>query len=266
MKKYRKWFDWHEAVNKTVNESLLKCYPRDWKDEDHLTRNLLAALRDEHSSVTIEKDKVSGKNIKCCWDVYKNTMEMGMEQKHGDIGVLVQLIFDSSKVLEGVAFLEAKRIYHNSSDESKSCFAALDEDQLKRYGSNSSFHRTVFYDCQEKSGTHQASSFTLPTSHLLVLNKNDRNVYPYCEYFSYCLTNRYFQGYELDFDEESVDAVKGFLGANGGVRYLIVAQTILGPDISPNTNINLVDNAIYSRLELDGLDDSPKANFSGPKI
>jgi len=263
MDNYASRFDWHKAVHKTVNDALGKCYPRDWKDEDHLTRSLLATLRDEHSEVTIEKDKVSGKNSKCHWDVYKNTKETGIEQKHGDIGVLVQLHFSKSKILEGVAFLEAKRIYHNNENDSKSKFGALDKSQLERYCNNSSFHRTVLYDCIKIDSGYNPAAFTLPTQHLLTINKDNRDIYPFCEYFSYCLTNRYFQGYELDFDPDLVNSVKGFLDSNGGVKYLIVAQSTLSPDLSLEPKLIEINDNMYQRLDSSEPEDTPTNNFGG---
>ncbi|WIX01074.1 hypothetical protein QK899_11025 [Pseudomonas sp. AR5] len=267
MDNYSSRFDWHKAVDSTVSNALGKCYPRDWKDEDHLTRSLLSALRDEHSNVTIEKDKIIGKKSKCHWDIYKNTKEMGIEQKHGDIGVLVQLRFDNTRILEGVAFLEAKRIYHDLSDDSKSKFTALDKKQLERYCANSSFHRTVFYDCfQNEDGGHSAISLTLPTHHLLAIDKDNRDVYPYCEYLSYCLTNRYFQGYELDFNPDLVESVKGFLCANGGVKFLIVAQSTLSPDLELNPQLIEINRDIYKRITTKEPNNTPNNSFGGPRM
>lgn len=264
METYPSRFDWHKAVDITVNNALETCFPRDWKDEDHLTRTLLSALRNEHSNVAIKKEKIVGKNSKCHWDIYKNTKELGIEMKHGDIGVLVQLRFDETNMLEGVAFLEAKRIYHDMKDDSKSKFSALNKSQLKRYCSNSSFHRTVFYDCFQSNGGNSAIALTLPTRHLLSINKNNRDAYPYCERLSYCLTNRYFQGYELDFDPKLVKSVKGFLGVNGGVKYLIVAQSTLSPELELNPELIEINRNIYADIDTPDPDNTPIPRFDGP--
>ena len=265
MVSYSSRFDWHKAVNCTISNALIKCYPRDWKDEDYLTRSILSALRDEHSNVVIEKDIIS-KNSKCQWDIYKNTKEHGLEQKHGDIGVLVQLLFDHGKVLEGVAFLEAKRIYFDQNDDSKSKFSALNKSQLKRYCSNSSFHRTVFYDCLKTGEELVATSLTLPTRHLLTIDKDNRDIYPYCEYLSYCLTNRYLRGYELDFDPDMVKTAKGFLAVNGGVKYLIVAQTTLNNNLELNPNLIEINDNIYKTIDAPEPDNTPRKTFNGPSI
>ena len=266
MENYPSRFEWHKAVESTISSALAKCYPRDWKDEDHLTRSILSALKEKHTDVIVEKDKIIGKNAKCYWDIYKNTKEQGIEQKHGDIGVLVQLRFDQTKILEGVAFLEAKRIYHDPKDDSKSKFSALDKTQLERYCNNSSFHRTVLYDYIKRGNGFPGISLTLPTRHLLTIDKDNRDIYPYCEYFSYCLTNRYFQGYELDFKPDLVKSVKGFLDANGGVKYLIVAQTTLNPELELNPELIEVNHNIYKAINAPEPDNTPRNDFSGPSM
>ncbi len=265
MESYSSRFDWHKAVNRTISNALIKCYPRDWKDEDYLTRSILSALRVEHSNVVIDKD-INGKHSKCCWDIYKNTKEHGLEQKHGDIGILVQLLFDHGKVLEGVAFLEAKRIYFDPHDGSKSRFSALNKSQLKRYCSNSSFHRTVFYDCLTTEEGLVAISLVLPTRHLLTIDKDNRDIYPYCEYLSYCLTNRYLRGYELDFNPDLVKTAKGFLDINGGVKYLIVTQTTLNHNLELNPKLIEINDNIYKPIDAPEPDNTPRNNFNGPSI
>ena len=240
---------WYIAVEETVRKTIGKCYPRNWRDENHITRSLLTGLRDEHSHAVILKEKLNGKHTTCLWDVYKNTLEQDMEKKHGDIGVLVQLHFQKNSVIEGVAFLEAKRIYHSKINDSLSYFATLDNKQLERVCQNSSFHRTVFYDCIIEESKNTPIALTLPTRHLLTINRKDRYIYPYCECFSYCLTNRYFQGYELDFNPETVNSVNGIIEGNGGVDFLIVAQIILHPELKADLDFIDINHDIYTRIE-----------------
>jgi hypothetical protein len=260
MKRYKNRFEWHEAMNTSITSALGKCYPRNWKDEDHLTRSVLEALVEEYEGVELSKDKIVADSTKCLWDVYKNTKQHGLEQKHGDIGVLVQLHFSKDTVLEGVAFLEAKRIYHDPFNSAKSEFKALDFDQLERVCGNSTCHRTLLYDCVVEDKVKYAYALTIPTRHFIALGEKSRDVYDFCEHFSYCLINRYFQGYELDFDPQKVAAAKGFLDANGGVDYLIVAQTAMRPGLDFNP-ILLNDN-VYEVLETDDPDPGPGSSMS----
>lgn len=261
MKTYPKRDQWSTAVEHTICDAVGKCYPRNW-DEDHITRSLLTALRDEHSEVTIKTDE-NNWYTKHHWDIYKNTKEQSMEEKHGDIGILVQLRFDDTKILEGVAFIEAKRMYQNHVDDSKSRFESLSRNQLARYCKSSSFHRTVLYDYHMNDHFKRASSFALPTRHLLTLDKDNREIYPYCEKLSDCLTNRYFRGYELDFDEELVSSVKGFLGAKGGVEYLMVAQSTLSSEIELNPELIEINRGTYKRFDTSEPDNTPTHSF-GP--
>jgi len=78
---------------------------------------------------------------------------------------------------------------------------------------------------------------------------------------SYCLTNRYFQGYELDFDPDLVNSVKGFLDSNGGVKYLIVAQSTLSPDLSLEPKLIEINDNMYQRLDSSEPEDTPTNNF-----
>jgi len=167
--------------------------------------------------------------------------------------------FDHSKILEGVAFLEAKRIYPDK-DESKSNYQALDIPQLQRYCSNSSCHRTVLYDCLKENDSKIATAWTLPTRHLITIDKNTRDLHPYCELFSYCLTNRYFQGYELDYNLDNINAAKGFLDANGGVDFLIVAQVTLKPELELNPELISINKSKYKLLA----SSKPDHNLDGP--
>ena len=111
---------------------------------------------------------------------------------------------------------------------------------------------------------NSAFSATIPTRHLITINSDDRAIYSHCEYLSYCLTYRYLQGYELDFNPDLVASVKGFLDANGGVKYLIVAQSILSPDIDLNPNLININKASYKALEAPAPGSKPRSNLGGP--
>lgn len=263
MKKiYQNRFEWHLDMNAVINEVLCSAYPRNWKDEDFLTRSILTKLRDEYEDVEIIRDKITGKKVIFSWDVYKNTKQHGIEVKHGDVGILVQILFPNNKTIEGVAYIEAKRIY-----EPNNRFDALDFSQLRRIVSNSSFHRTVFYDhysCKEEDGT--ALAVGLPTNHLIALNDNSRALYPYCEYYSYILTNRYLQGYELDFNPDIVNGLKGLIDVNGGVDYLIVAQTTSEKLVKLNLKEVEINNDMYSRIITEKPDNTPTNNYGGPSM
>lgn len=258
MKKFDNRFDWHKDMNDTINRVLCKAYPRNWNDEDYLTRAILVELRNEYKNVEILHDKIIGKNIKFSWDVFKNTKQHGIEPKHGDVGILVQMLFENGKILEGVAYLEAKRMYASSHK-----FDALDFSQLQRLVSNSANHRTVFYDFLKCADGGSALAVGLPTQHLIAIKDNSRKLYPYCEYYSYILTSRYLQGYELDYSSDAVNGLKGLIGANGGVDYLIVAQTTGLSGLTLNLEQVDLNLNIYEELVSEGPDDTPENSSGG---
>jgi len=223
-----------EIINKVISSA----YPRNW-NEDFITMDILRKLRQEYEDIEITKDKVAKTSTKLSWDIFKHTKKGNIEQKFGDIGILVQIMYPNGKYIEGVAFIEAKRIYY---PEEK--FTALKAEQLKTLSENSFSHRTVFYD-YIKGSNAPPLCLGLPTKHLIALEDNSRGIYPYCELYSYILTNRYLQGYELDYTPESIESLKGFADANGGVDFLIVAQMTFSPDMQPSIKNIEINPDIY---------------------
>lgn len=240
-----------------IEQVLSNCYPRNW-DEDYITRAMISALRDKFSNTILDIDKKSGKDVKTAWDIYKNTTKHKMEQHHGDIGVLVKIQFTKDCALEGVAFIEAKKIYHDQFDDNKSKYDALSWSQLTRVSANSSCHRTLLYDIAPNKRNYPLA-LTLPTKHLMALNDNSREINQYCEDFSYCLSNRYFQGYELDYDKDRVDAVKGILNLVGGVKYLLVSHVTMSLELEPSLETVEFNRQVFRRVETPNLqhDDEP---------
>ena len=245
-------------MNGVISNVLSSAYPRNW-DEDFITRDILRELRKNYKDVEITHDKVFKKSTRLSWDIFKNTKKGGIEQKHGDIGILVQMLYPNGNSIEGVAFIEAKRIYF---PEEK--FTALKLDQLEILSNNSFSHRTVFYDYVKWSdGTQEPLILGLPTKHLIALDDKTRGVYPYCEQYSYILTNRYLQGYELDYSQESIDGLKGLINSNGGVDYLIVAQTTSSPDVELDLKNIEFNKEMYTSINNEEPDNTPTNNSGG---
>lgn len=235
MKIFENGLEWHVDMNDTISQVLCKAYPLDWEDEDYLTRSILLEIINKYKNVQI----LSGKNIKFSWDLFKNTEQDGIDPKHGNIGVLVQILFEKGKKLEGAAFLNANRIHEPSQRFDELSFSKIE---------HSACHRTIFYDFNKCESGGGALSLGLPTQHLTAIADNSRSLYPYCEPYSYILTNRYMQGYELDYDLDVVSDLKGLSGENGGVDYLIVAQTSGDPYMSLDINSIELNHDIYEKL------------------
>jgi len=264
IKKYENRWTWHEAMKEEIDRALTGCYPRNW-NEDYITRLMISSIRDQFSNTEIAYDKAQGKRVKTSWDVYKNTGTHNMEHRHGDIGILVKLDFGGGRSLEGAAFVEAKRIYHNELDDRQSKYEKLDWSQSARVSSNSACHRTLLYDYVTYNNLNKPFALTLPTNHLMALGEKSREIYPYCEHFSYCLINRYFQGYELDYARPAVDAVKGFLNEYQGVDYLLISHVVLSQELQPTLESIEFNHKIFERLIKPELEPEPsKGQDNGP--
>ena len=83
----------------------------------------------------------------------------------------------------------------------------------------------------------------------MALNDNSRDVVRHCEDFSYCLVNRYFQGYELDYDRHRVDAVKGLLDEYDGVKYLLVSNVTIGQELEPSLETVEFNRTVFHRVK-----------------
>ncbi|RXF06257.1 hypothetical protein [Pseudoalteromonas phenolica] len=133
-------------MDKIISLVLRDCTDGDW-DEDYITRSLLANIRDCFTEVHLDEDHELGKPSVCQIQAYKNRKSNNFEANYGDIGILVRLNLGKGRILEGVALIEAKRIYtpDNGVDNVKfPHFHALEFDQLIKHVGNSSNHRVVF--------------------------------------------------------------------------------------------------------------------------
>lgn len=215
-------------------------FPYDW-DEDVITRNILKQFRNKFAHIRIDWH-ANVIRIEC--EAYKFTGKT--ETKHGDIGVLLKIHYRDGDCIEGAAFLEAKRKYRKSMS-----FEALDFSQLKRIFDNTPNSRLLLYDydaitdfakniIHEKAhryGYAQWVPYThcvaTPASIVLTTKRNNMSLYKFSLPFSYQLCFRYFQGFDLDFGEDAIKIVKGYLAQKGIPNYLL-AFSIAYDKIEPS--------------------------------
>ncbi|WP_139291693.1 hypothetical protein [Moritella viscosa] len=210
-------------LDKIISLTLRRCVDGDW-DEDFITRSMLSNIRDCFSEIHLIKDQEMGRPSVCQIQAYKNRKVDNYEPDYGDIGIIVRLNLGKGKILEGVALLEAKRIYtpdENIDDVPSPIFKALKFDQLSKHTANTSNHRTVLYDFHDKGLRRVYSVKTLPSQHMLVANVKDRSIYPLTEDFSYSLVHRYMCGYELNYETEIIEGFKGNTTKEAAKRYLL---------------------------------------------
>lgn len=107
--------------------------------EDTITHNILRKFRKQLRNLTIKYDKRNF--IYTNANFYKNSGNV--ETKFGDIAIILQISYDDANIIEGVAIIEAKRIYPKTKR-----FDAVKIDQLERILNNATHSYLILYDCE----------------------------------------------------------------------------------------------------------------------
>lgn len=221
------WCEWTASLGKAVNSQIEACFIEHedgrW-DENIITADILRALKKLH------KDPIKVGNIyrSTSWNAYK--LKGDSEQTHGDIALIVKIHLEAEKNVEGVAFLEAKRITHGSTVSSGS-FSSIKWDRLKEYSESSPAHYTILYDYLRVKENNIPSCRSMVTTHLLALNKKDRSIYKHSEKFSTLLGCRLLMGHGLDYREPVVASAAGFTESDIEYRYVITADVVVSPSL-----------------------------------
>jgi hypothetical protein len=243
------FFEWIARVEHTISGAVSKCIPRNWNDEDYLTRSWMQAICDKVASVKI---KGLGIPYAAAWDVLKLTGSA--ETSFGDIGVFVRIRYPNGVLLEGVSFVEAKRIYRSSGR-----YEMLDSNQLERMVNKTPFHRLALYSDKPiseaalgvapsphywwyRENIYPCSNVlaaVLPTRIALAMKSNKpADLHPPCLPLSYQICARYLKGYDLDFASLSVQIVRD--GGAGAPQYLLVADVVMGGETSPPSTDDII--------------------------
>lgn len=250
MTKYKDEFELISKIETKIIPSITECYPYEW-NEDFITLSLLKSIRKNFHCIDYfgwqETDNIH-------WSAYK--CNGTIENKYGDIGVLVKLIYKDGRVLEGVGFIEAKRRYVG-----KLTFDAIKLPQLKRITTNFPYSYTMLYDYEPITGFVANYSIppndeksrglaSTPYTHALVVQSHtilattakDKSLYKHGMPFSYLLVNRYFNGMDLNFDKKTIEDIKGFHTEKSYVSYLMNV-TVYEPGTNfeekPSINLNM---------------------------
>ncbi len=252
-----------------INDVLTTNFPRYWR-ENSLSENILKALLDPSNSLSRNNLTPS---IKIRWDAYK--FEGKIEQQHGDIAVIVVREVKGSKPLTGVGFLEAKKRIRG-----KSNYSSIKTTQLERILKNTPRAYVLLYDYEvkivkvplfeptlhlgevlhhlvklsktssiDKRGSldedWQTRAFAVPANLVLALNTKKSHLVEYGLPLSYVLCFRFFQGYDLDFDNEIVQKVRYRTQEFEDINYiLVVAIGEVADDQIPQPAAEM-----FSRLE-----------------
>ena len=216
-----------------ISNSILDNYPYSW-DEDTITLNLLRDLRKKLSSIKME-EKETNHNI--TWQIYK--LKGTYETKYGDISLVINKHYKDGTYLEGVAFLEAKR-----RDTRKTTFSAMNKLQLNRILSNAPHAQYLLYDYENITNfqinsqlfsnaehyhhrhhynihTQKTNAVCTPMNIAKSTGYKDTLLYKHSTPFSVMLTERYFQGLDLEFDDKSKKVATGFLTKFGLPKFIL---------------------------------------------
>lgn len=230
-----------EAVDQLLDTCIRGCYPRAW-NEDHITYSWLSKLSEAWPSLAPTRHG----SVDVSWDAYK--MDGALEEENGDVAFLIDLRFDNGNTLQGVGFLEAKRIYKSGR------FDALKWKQLIGLEANSTNHQLLLYDYDpvqtdfsqfesicyfdcEACGEEQelrcfhgyadkSSAIVVPSVHAIAYEEKGRVLESIGYRLAEQIVMRYFRGLDLNFDKDLVSKV--LAGVAGGAKYLAVATVSVG--------------------------------------
>ncbi|OOE67744.1 hypothetical protein [Salinivibrio kushneri] len=89
----KKRIEFVSELESEIRSTISSCFPAEW-DENHLTYSLLKEIRKRFSIKNIFWGNPFPENIS--WSAYKYNGEI--EKKHGDIGILVKIVYRDGSV------------------------------------------------------------------------------------------------------------------------------------------------------------------------
>jgi hypothetical protein len=250
-----------EQLESTIDAAVNKCVGRYW-DENGITTEI---LRDILGAVPKWKS-VPRFRTGIAFDAFK---QIGKNEKNfGDIAFIVKITFPNGNAAEGVAFLEAKRIY-----KSKSFSEIKDWSKLKHMSANSQHHFLLLYDdiaqpvpimglggCLSEPCIYCPGVMTratvVKTPHAIAYGVKSRKLHTIGNRLSEQIYFRFFRGLDLEFNSERVRSL--IAGDGVGVKFLIVANIVLGNEkIKPSIEeISQQISTRYTRIAESGAGES----------
>lgn len=248
-------------IEEVIRTSISNHSPHEW-DEDFITRSLLSDLRNELKCVNLVGRNFTS-NIN--WQIYK--LKGTFENNFGDIALVINISYKDGTSIHGAAFLEAKK-----RDWRKTTFSAMKTNQAKKILKNAPRSQYLLYDYEEItdfiSGTQspedidhpfynrrygiQFSRVTravcVPLNLAIATGYKDTLLYRHSYPLSMMLSNRYFQGLDLEFDEISKKIATGFLNKFGLPKF------VLKVDIFENGTEPVEQSLIINQSEYEQLD------------
>lgn len=221
-------------IEHVIRESINKLSGHEW-DEDFITLNLLRDLRKElYGLELVGKDNRS----RIDWQAYK--LKGTYETNFGDIALVVNINYKDGTGINGVAFLEAKK-----RDWRKTTFSAMKMPQAKRIVNNAPRSQYLLYDYEDIANFLHCSLYSqeleyfhhrrgtqipfapvtravcVPLNLAVATGNKDTLLYRHGLPLSHMLSNRYFQGLDLEFDDRPKQIATGFLKKFGLPKYVV---------------------------------------------
>lgn len=234
-----------QGIEEVINELVEDVKILNW-DEDHITRKLLSQLTTKLSGSLLSDME----NKVVFFTPFK--LRKGLEEKYGDIAIIVSIEYTDGDKIEGIAFLEAKKKYKDTG-----VYSAIKWDQLERINSNAPHSQLLLYDFRnisefsstglvpKKSPTSTNPMIQLPVTKFVVIptNKaiqvkvNNERLYKLSLPLSYQIGYRYLNGFDLDFGHKKLEQVKRDFAKNYEELILEVPEYLITVTITSEKNV-----------------------------
>lgn len=248
-------------IENVIRNSINSVSGHEW-DEDFITLNLLRDIRKELSGTRLfGRDSRGGID----WEIYK--LKGTFENKYGDIALVVNINYKDGTSINGAAFLEAKK-----RDWRKTTFGAMNIPQAKRILKNAPRSQYLLYDYEEITNFLNGSMYLeeispyhhrrgmsvqfapvtravcVPLNLAVATASKDTILYRHGVPLSQVLSNRYFQGLDLEFDDQAKNIATGFLTQFGLPKYVVKVDISANDRDVRDQNLG-VNQQYYTRLD-----------------
>ena len=247
-----------QNIELLINDLVQENSALNW-DEDFLTRKLLAAIKEKLDGSIISE--LGNKVIFLTPFKLKKTLE----NKYGDIAIIVKINYDDGDSLNGVAFLEAKRKYKESGH-----YDAIHWGQLKRIYGYAPHSQLLLYDYRDitdfapnalvsrKNPTDSNPMLQIPVTKFVVapinkvlqLKHKSEKLYKLSLPFSYQLGYRYLNGFDLDYNSTVLDAVKGDFEFNYENLDIPIPEYLLSIEVISEKGLEESNQNFYNKKKL----------------
>jgi|CXWL01.1.fsa_nt_gi hypothetical protein len=246
-------FGWHCLFIKNLKElcvnledsfqnTIDSCIPIEW-EEDTITLKIISAMWKQYQTTLISHRGT----LQINWQPYKLKKTQSLEQRFGDIAILVNILFSDGTSSRGAGFLEAKK---RNLDSRK--FDAIKQKQFQRILTHAPHAQVLLYDNMaiknfsdlgfSNPRSHnplaaqipRTKSITSPMNYVHTNNLNDEKIYNTSLPFSYQLCYRYFQGFDLEYDDAYSSILQGIkpfsekMNERGFPQYLMIFSVSYG--------------------------------------